>query len=207
MKYIILVLAVFSIFLLSAQQPDSEISASVLESFNAERLQINKTGMTILGTWAVSNMLIGGVQSFRTTGATQSFHQMNVGWNAVNLAIAGFGLYSALTTAPTSDLWSSINAQKSIETTLLFNAGLDVGYMLGGLYLIERSKRGGENADRLLGFGRSVVLQGAFLFAFDVVMAVVHQKHWATLEPTFSLATFGNTLQQSTLQMGFAWHF
>jgi hypothetical protein len=46
--------------------------------------------------------------------------------------------------------------------------------MLGGAYLIERSKNTVENPERLKGFGRSIILQGSFLFAFDLATYLVH---------------------------------
>lgn len=70
-----------------------------LESFNQKRLDINKTGMMILGSWAVGNMAVSGVALGRgnfTEDRTKHFHQMNIYWNVVNLSLAGFGLYSAI---------------------------------------------------------------------------------------------------------------
>ena len=37
----------------------------------------------------------------------------------------------------------------NIQKILLLNAGLDVGYMLGGLYLTERSKNTEKNPERI----------------------------------------------------------
>jgi hypothetical protein len=39
---------------------------------------------------------------------------------------------------------------------------------MGGLYLTERAKRPDVNSDQLKGFGRSIMLQGAFLMVFDL---------------------------------------
>ncbi|MEE4311402.1 MAG: hypothetical protein V2J62_05985 [candidate division KSB1 bacterium] len=49
---------------------------------------------------------------------------MNIAWNAVNLAIAGFGLYGALIPDQGLTPFESIQQQNSIEKILLFNAGL-----------------------------------------------------------------------------------
>jgi hypothetical protein len=67
----------------------------------------------------------------------------------------------------------SIREHESIRRILLFNAGLDVGYMATGLYLRERANRA-ENSERLRGYGNSLLLQGAFLFTFDLIMFAVH---------------------------------
>ena len=95
---------------------------------------------------------------------------MNLAWNSVNLVIAGFGYYNALNAGSDLTLLETFAEQKGIENILLLNAGLDVGYMLGGLYLLERSKNVGKRQDILKGFGQSIILQGGFLFAFDVIM-------------------------------------
>ncbi len=152
------------------------VSAQELTDFNVERLDINKTGMMVLGGWAVANLVSSPILASRSTGSTKYFHQMNGYWNTVNFALAGFGLYGALTGDPSGfTLSETLSEQMSMEKILLFNAGLDIGYMAGGLYLLERSKR--DNSDRLKGFGQSIVLQGAFLFAFDLGFFLVHQGH------------------------------
>ncbi len=143
-------------------------SPSLLE-FNQDRLQRQRTAMLVLGTWAVGNIASGAALRGRHTGAERQFHNMNIYWNLVNLGLATAGYLSAGKDPASFDLFETMQAHQSFQKTLLFNAGLDVGYVLGGLYLIERSRRGTKNADTFKGFGRSVVLQGAFLFGFDLV--------------------------------------
>ncbi|MGD1844969.1 MAG: hypothetical protein ACFB10_06200 [Salibacteraceae bacterium] len=140
-----------------------------LPSFNQDRLSRQKTAMAILGTWAIGNMAVGAVGMGRSSGETRYFHQMNVGWNVVNLSIAGWAFYQAAKADPFAlDAAATFQEHHNLQKLLLFNAGLDVGYMLGGAYLMERSRRGTSNAPRLKGFGRSIAVQGAFLFLFDV---------------------------------------
>ncbi|MDW3191064.1 MAG: hypothetical protein R8G66_01830 [Cytophagales bacterium] len=101
---------------------------------------------------------------------------MNGFWNTVNLTLAGIGYYSAATTDPSGLMLSeTIQAQHSMEKILLFNAGLDLAYMAGGLYLQQRAKN--TNQNRLKGFGQSLVLQGAFLFVFDIGFYLVQNNH------------------------------
>ena len=54
-----------------------------------------------------------------------------------------------------------------MEKILLFNAGLDIGYIGAGFYLAERSKSTVNKPNRLKGFGQSLILQGSFLLVFD----------------------------------------
>jgi hypothetical protein len=144
-----------------------------LEKINQTRLDYNLQGMLILGTWAVVNLILGAVGSFRTRGQTQAFHQMNAYWNVVNLGIAAYGFWQA-TQVAALNFWEVLVAQQEIEKILLANAALDFGYIALGLYLIERGRR--TEKDKWLGFGKSIVLQGAFLLLFDVILYGFQQQ-------------------------------
>lgn len=162
-------------FLTVSQELFAQHQQVSLEQYNLERIQYNKNGMLILGSWAIGNILWGGIMAGRTSGELQGFHQMNAYWNSVNLLIAGFGYYSVLKEVPDVDFWETLQRQQSIEKILLVNAGLDVAYMVGGLYLLERGRR--VDNLRLTGFGKSVIMQGAFLMTFDTVKFLLHNAH------------------------------
>lgn len=162
-------------FLLAVSFVQAQNTPERLTEFNQVRIDYNKSGMIILGSWALGNIALGGIMAGRTSGETKAFHQMNIYWNTVNLAIAGLGYYSAMNEVPSSEFWETMNAQSSIEKILLVNAALDLGYMAGGLYLLERGRR--LDKDQLKGFGKSVILQGAFLMSFDAIKYVFHNVH------------------------------
>ena len=152
--------------------------------YNQNRIQKQQTAMKILGTWAVGNILLGSIMVGKSNGVTQGFHQMNIGWNAVNLAIAGFGWYSTSRIDPASfDVYTTIQENYKLQKILLFNAGLDIGYVAGGAYLIERSKNTTKRPDRLKGWGQSLLLQGGFLFAFDLTAYLILAKDNEKLKP------------------------
>ena len=176
-------------FLVSFPLLAQEIPA--LQDFNQTRLGYNRSGMLILGTWAIGNMVWGGIGASQTSGEVKAFHQMNLYWNSVNLVIAGFGYYQATKEVPGTDFWATMNAQQSIEKILLVNAALDVAYMAGGLYMKERGLR--SDNSRLVGFGQSVILQGAFLMAFDAVMYGFHQAHAGELPGLVQNISLGPT--------------
>jgi hypothetical protein len=147
----------------------AQVPAGDLSSFNTWRLDRQKTGMLILGGWAVGNMAVGAALTSRQTGSAKYFHQMNLAWNSVNLGIAALGYWGASKSDPAAmDLFQSIQEHHKIQKILLFNAGLDVAYLMGGAYLIERSKRTEKIPERLKGFGQSILLQGGFLLVFDI---------------------------------------
>lgn len=159
----------------------SVFAQSELTDFNENRLKITKTGMYTLGAWAVGNMVVSGIVLGNAGGSQKHFHQMNIYWNIVNLGLAGSGLYSAITADPASfDLAASISEQAKMEKLLLFNAGLDIGYMAAGLWMMERSKNIQKNPELWEGFGKSVILQGAFLFVFDLALFAILNTNSST---------------------------
>ncbi|MEM6265374.1 MAG: hypothetical protein AAGI38_22925 [Bacteroidota bacterium] len=172
---------------------------SLLLELNQQRTGLNKKAMWVLGSWAVGNIVVGGIASRNTSGTTRYFHEGNALWNTVNLGLAGFGLWQAYTTDPTSlSAFESFKEQQSIEKILLFNAALDLGYMTGGAYLIERSKNTSDRPERLKGWGRALILQGGFLLLFDATVYYLHHKQGMNkLQPVFenlSLNIDGNGL-------------
>lgn len=166
----------------------AEQSDSHLHSFNLERMSIQQTGMQTLGIWALTNIAIGTYASMTTSGERQSFWQMNAGWNIVNAGIAGMGYFSQ--SIPTT-LSATIHEQSSIETLLAFNAGLDIAYIIGGLYMKEKANTS-DTPERLRGFGNAIMLQGAFLFIFDAILYGVHAHHGSSL-PTIIQSMYIST--------------
>jgi hypothetical protein len=133
--------------------------------------------MIILGSWAVGNILLGAYGNYKASGDTKYFHQFNAMWNGVNLGIAAFGYFNAAASDPnTMTATQILNEYNSLQNFLLLNAGLDVAYMVTGLYLKERAKNS-PNPERLRGYGKSLLLQGGFLLAFDVALYFIHQNN------------------------------
>lgn len=145
-----------------------------LVQINEDRISMNKNGMLILGSWAVGNIALGGIAMTQTSGNVKYFHQMNAAWNTVNLAIAGFGYYGLRNQNTALSLSETIHEYHNFEKILLFNAGLDIGYMAIGAYLWERGIR--TDSSRLRGYGQSMILQGGFLFTFDVILYVLSRS-------------------------------
>lgn len=139
-------------------------------------IRFRKTGMTVLGSWAIANLAGGLALRANAEGSTRYFHEMNALWNTVNLGLATAGYIGAMRLGTDGGLMALHNEAATLDKTLLFNAGLDLAYIAGGLYMTERSRRVGENSERWLGYGRSLMVQGAFLFLFDVGMVLVHPE-------------------------------
>ncbi len=140
-----------------------------LAMHNTEAVRLNRTAMGVLLGWAVLNIGTGTAGHFTTQGELRAFWQANAAWNVVNLAIGGFGLYGQLTATPeTWDLARSLAEGQKMEKLLLLNAGLDVGYIAFGGFLLERGLR--TDSTQLRGWGKSLLLQGGFLLLFDAVL-------------------------------------
>ncbi|MDQ7816461.1 MAG: hypothetical protein RDU14_05500 [Melioribacteraceae bacterium] len=172
-KLFVLLLILFLIMMtpVKAQNIDQ------IRSFENKRIGINKTGMIVLGSWAIGNILAGAYGNYKYNGQTKYFHQFNAMWNVVNLGIAAFGYFNAAGSDPNSMTATQILKEyNSLQNFLLLNAGLDAAYIVTGLYLKERSKNS-TNAERLRGYGNSLLLQGGFLLAFDFALYFIHQNN------------------------------
>ncbi len=154
----------------------AQLDSSLL-SFEQHRQDINKTGMLVLGSWAAGNILIGAYGSLKAKNEAKYFHQFNALWNIVNLGIAAFGYFNAVNSDPAA--MTNVEIVKdfnSLQNFLLLNAGLDAAYIMTGFYLKERSKNS-SSAERLRGYGNSLLLQSGFLLVFDVALYFIHQNN------------------------------
>jgi hypothetical protein len=98
-------------------------------------------GAGVIGLWAGSD------------DRSRGFWGMSGAWALVNAGIAYAGLLG-----PEPD-------GGSLRNTLLINAGLDVVYVLGGAYMLSRPE------ETWRGGGLAIIIQGAFLLAFDLLHA------------------------------------
>ena len=163
-----------------------------LDSIAKRRNQLNKTNMTILAAWAGVNIIQSSISAGNATGTDKPFFKMNAYWNTVNLALAGFGLYSVKKAMTKKlSLAQNVHTQNQLEKILLFNAGLDIGYVFGGLYLNERGQR--LTNQQTEGYGKSLVLQGSFLLIFDIVQYYLHHANGKQLDKWLDKLAVGAT--------------
>ena len=161
----LLIVALFSGLTLWGQQGTPEFD------FYKSSNQISNTGMIVLGSWAIGNMVWGAHGWKNKTGSEMYFHQMNLFWNVVNLSIAGISIYNNFGFDEQAVNYSDflLEHQKT-ERILLINSGLDAMYIGTGWLLNKLSQKNAKRADLLKGYGNSLYLQGGFLFAFDLVL-------------------------------------
>lgn len=149
--------------------PQAEVDLAARGAWRTER-----RGMAVLGSWAVVNLAGGTVGwAIAEDERTRNFHAGNALWNTVNLGLAAGGLFRKAPTAPV-DPREALKQADTLDRVLLFNAGIDVGYTMAGFALQQWGKNR-EDA-RLQGFGDALLVQGGFLFAFDIGLYLSHRK-------------------------------
>ena len=155
----------------------ASVNGQSIQQIAESQYQINRTGMLLLGSWAIANIGVGIYGNSQFNGDKKYFYQMNGLWNTVNLGLATIGYLGAKDMLNDPSFNSILDTQMSMEKILLVNTGLDVGYIMTGFFLKERSKNVSKNSDRLLGYGNGLILQGAFLLLFDTVMYEIHHTN------------------------------
>jgi len=176
--------------------------AQSLLEFNQKRLQTDKRLMLGLGSWAGANFLVSGV-GWATVpkGEAHYFHQMNVLWNTVNIGLAIPGYFNAKKSNPNLTLDNSILIQHKTEKIFLINTGLDVAYLSAGLLLRSNAKINLTKRDQFNGYGNSLLMQGGFLFLFDLTAYLLHNQHAKK-----SLNKMMNTFDISSSGLGIKWN-
>lgn len=155
-----------------------------LAVFEQQRINYNKKGMLVLGSWSAANIITSAFAGGTSNRQAHYFHQMNIIWNGFNLVLAASGYINATKEKTDNvNLTNVLGHQNKTEKLFLFNTGLDVAYITVGFYLKERGNRN-ANPEKLKGYGNAVALQGGFLFLFDAIMYNVHNRHGRVLKTT-----------------------
>ena len=120
--------------------------------------------------WAVPSTLAGAALILFGNPFWRAFGIQALAWGVVDGLIAWVGLHrlQKLPTSPSSFSEESKEATR-MRKILWVNNALDVLYMAGGAALIYFL---GASSDFWLGTGWGVIIQGAFLFLFDMLHAL-----------------------------------
>ena len=174
-----------------------EARSQSLVEFNSERNQIDKHLMISLGSWATSNFVLSGI-GWASVPKSEAyyFHQMNVLWNTVNIALAIPGYFKAKNDNRTLTLNETKKIQRKTQNIFLLNTGLDVVYISSGFLLRNSAQLNLSERERFKGFGNALILQGGFLFIFDLTAYAIHKCH---------ANKFLNKLEMSPNGLGFTW--
>jgi hypothetical protein len=169
---------VFIVFWASVLCATASFSQSYLESLNKNRNNLERKGMLTLTAWSGVNIITGSIGWITTSEESAYFHQMNAGWNIVNLGLGLSGYFRAKRENYAEyDLYSSIASQRKVSNAFLFNTALNGTYITTGFLLKERAKHQTDQAMMLRGFGNSLILQGGFLLLFDATSFILHNRN------------------------------
>ena len=167
LNLVVSVLFVFSFYHVNAQ----------LQNYNSRRHDLDQKLMVGLGSWASLNLIGSGVGLANTSNDEhRSFHQMNIIWNTVNLGLAMPGYIKARRSSSELSLFETFSQQQKTEIGFIFNTGLDLVYMSSGLIFKSEGKTNQDKSMMYKGFGNSLIIQGGFLFVFDLIAFGIHRS-------------------------------
>ncbi len=135
--------------------------------------------MSLLLGWGILSIIVGFVVQRNSQPFWKQFGLQALIWGAIDAALALFGLNSAnkkeeryaLGELGTTD---EHKEARSFYRILLINTGLDLGYVAGGVWLMQRFK---TRSDRR-GMGLGILIQGLWLFLFDGLVSQEVRKPW-----------------------------
>jgi hypothetical protein len=164
-----------------------------------------QNGMLVLGGWSVANISSGFALMDSKKGETKYFSRMNSYAGSVNLLLAGWAYAKARKAASKKySLSQTYREQALSEKLFLFNAGLDVAYIVAGSYVMERANRHeGNKKEKLKGYGKSIMVQGSALALFDGMMYLLLEKNGRPLPLPFQKWSLWGTGTEIRLRYAF----
>lgn len=114
--------------------------------------------------WSILSLLSGLYIWFTSNEFGRGFGIQLAAWGAVDAAIAIVGAGTAARRTSTAN---PKNEAIFIRKVLWINFGLDVFYILGGFWVIQT-----YSESFWQGAGWGIILQGVFLFLFDLIHAL-----------------------------------
>jgi hypothetical protein len=178
MKKIIAVLLLFALAIRADAQKYFNDSIAISRNI------LTENAMITLGSWSIANIATGFTIAGNTTGEATYFWKMNAYWNFINIGLSSLGYAGTRKASRVKYGFADNNkAQQSIEKLYVLNAGLDLVYIMGGLYLRERGKNETniKSAYQYKGYGSSIIMQGGFLLLLDCTMYMLHHKNTVRL--------------------------
>lgn len=127
--------------------------------------------------WNLANIAVGLLLSFLTP-FWRGLGSQGIGWGVINILIGIIGGRAALRKAAHPDAQSAemqAHEAKNLFRLLGINAILDILYMMGGRWLIQKSAAQPYRH----GMGWGIILQGFLLFVFDITQAAILPRKWA----------------------------
>jgi MFS family permease len=146
-----------------------------LERFRRAHRRTQLAGMGVLTGWALANIAGGVTGALVEDGDARFIHEMNALWNSVNLTLGIIGLVNNARRPPQVRTRADARrVNRKARRVYLINGAIDVAYMAAGALTAGLGRQYGQR--RVEGWGTAVVIQGAWLFAFDLAMVLAHER-------------------------------
>ncbi len=149
------------------------------ESFGAEQIDSNDLSLKILTGWGLANLAGGLVMRpiFNEDQSQRYFYEMNAIYGGINLAIGILGLHfnGKERDEAVTDSKALLKRGLRYERIYWINAGIDVGVVMLGVALRNKSGVDANSSAKWDGYGQAFMLQGLFLLVLDTVLALRHR--------------------------------
>jgi hypothetical protein len=144
-------------------------------NFNLSQFQ--RSAMPVLLGWALGSILTGALWMRGASRPLRGVGGQFVAWGLIDGLIALFALGGARRKAArwqAGEITPAEHAREAgqFEKIVWANAALDVGYVLGGRWWLRRS----PDDPQRQGMGLGVMVQGAFLFFWDLFLALAVRR-------------------------------
>ncbi len=163
--FVFISLFILGQFSWAQNQPEDFPSKSFEKGFflNNDYTDLSYKGMSVLGGLSLANI---GVSTFQliSTDQQEEFHLTNIGWNVINLGIAGLGIMSAKKKAGEFNSFADVESNMIKTRNFIFiNAGIDALYIGSGFLVRSRRKEAGN----------AIIYNGVLLLLFDTVFGSI----------------------------------
>ena len=151
----------------------------LLQGYLDRQLQMRRNKHILLG-WGAANVA-SGLALYATD--YRDFGVMNASWGAINAGIALLAMRGATDPDTAPSYADMLREEQQFNRIVALNTGLDVGYMIAGLWMMT------DGRDSMVRqYGTSIVVQGAFLFAYDLWLTVESTRYLnrLTIAPTLN---------------------
>ena len=132
-------------------------------------VQHQRIAMGVLTGWGIASIGTGIALLFSDNSMFRDFGVQQIAWGAVDLIIAIVAL--AMQAGKNPAQMELQKQKRDFRFSLWLNTGLDVLYMVAGVLMMTVWGK------QLAGHGAGVLVQGGFLFVFDLVNALLTYRY------------------------------
>ena len=129
--------------------------------------------LSVLWRWGLASVAAGLPALIVRNAVVRQAGMQTIAWGAIDAALAFFGRRGARERLRRGSNDALVQARR-FRLIVLINAGLDVGYIVGGWRLVRGARGRAERA----GMGLGIIVQGLFLLLFDSALAWFSSR-WA----------------------------